>query len=105
MRIHEATYLEHFGIKGQKWGIRNQKRLNRAKRVAKGKASKKEVASFLLTDTSSTSVRRNKGIKGAAASRVRELQNRKDRIKKGEATVKDFLALHEGDRLVILGRA
>jgi hypothetical protein len=104
MIVEEATYLEHFGKKGMKWGKRNQSRLERANRVASGKASKGEKAAFYLTDTSRSSVKRNKGLEGAAASRVRELQGRKDRIKKGEATVKDFLALKGGDKLWITGK-
>jgi t-SNARE complex subunit (syntaxin) len=97
-------FIEHYGKKGMKWGQRNQKRLERANRVAGGTASKKEAAAFFLTDTSRYSVRKNKGIKGAAASRARELQGRKDRILKGEATVKDILALYGGDRLRITGK-
>ena len=104
MIIDDEVYLEHYGKKGMKWGTRNQKRLDRANRVASGKASKGEKTAFFLTDTSRSSVKRNKGITGAAASRARELQGRKERIKKGQATAKDFLALKGGDRLWISGK-
>lgn len=105
MIIEEDEFLEHYGKKGMKWGTRNQKRLDRANRVASGTASRGEKTAFALTDTSKHSIKKNKGLKGAAASRARELQGRKDRIEKGEATVKDMLALLGGDRLRITGKA
>ncbi len=97
--------LIHYGKKGMKWGVRNEKRLQRAVRVGSGTATRKERVAFSQVDTSSLSVIRNKSLEGAAQSRARELQGRKDRIQKGEATVKDFLALHGGDRLLITGKA
>jgi hypothetical protein len=105
MSTEVESFIEHFGKKGMKWGVRRQKRLARAQRVATGKSSKGETAAFLLTDTSRASVKRNKGVAGAAASRVRELKGRKERIQKGEAKVKDMLALYGGDRLWITGKA
>ncbi len=104
MIVDEKAYLEHYGKKGMQWGKRNQRRLDTAKRVASGVATKGEKRAFYLTDTSRSSVKRNKGIEGAAASRARELQGRKDRIKKGEATVRDLLALKGGDKLWITGK-
>lgn len=104
MILTEDDYLQHFGVKGMKWGVRRQRRLDRASRVASGKASKGEKFAFMMLDTSRASVSRNKGIQGAAASRVRELQSRKDRIQSGQAKVKDFIALNGGDRLWISGK-
>lgn len=101
----DIEFLEHFGTKGMKWGVRKERRLDRAKRVASGNAGRADVARFIMTDTSKASVKRNKGIQGAAASRVRELEGRKARIEMGRATVKDYLALHGGDRLWITGKA
>ncbi|MBA2727660.1 MAG: hypothetical protein H0U49_05755 [Parachlamydiaceae bacterium] len=97
--------LTHFGTKGMKWGVRRENRLNRAKRVASGKATVGEKARFTLTETSAVSVARNKGLTGAAKSRVRELEVRKARIKTGKATARDLIALHGGDKLFITGRA
>lgn len=97
--------LAHYGVKGMKWGVRRENRLNRARRVASGTASRREKFAFSLTDTSKSSVKRNKDLKGAAASRVRELEARKARIQKGEARVKDLIALYGGDRLWISGKA
>lgn len=98
------VFLEHVGVKGMKWGKRNQSRLDRANRVASGTASGKDKTVFFLTDTSKSSIKRNKGLTGAGASRARELQGRKDRIKKGEQTVKDLIALSGGDKLWITGK-
>ena len=73
-------FLEHYGVKGMKWGKRNQKRLDRAKRVASGKASLRQKTAFALTDTSSASINRNNGLAGAGRVRAQELQRRKTRI-------------------------
>lgn len=97
--------LAHFGVKGMKWGVRRQSRLDRVSRVANGTASKLDKARVAYTDVSVASLTRNKGLRGAAASRQRELEGRKQRILKGEATTKDLLALHGGDKLWITGKA
>lgn len=97
-------FLEHHGVKGQKWGIRNQQRLDRVARVARGTATRGERTSFALTETSAVSLLRNRGIQGAAIARERELRARKKRILAGKASVLDFLALHGGDKLIITGK-
>lgn len=94
-------FLEHVGVKGMKWGVRRQKRLDRLNRVAKGKSTRGERARVLLTETSNLSLGRHGGLQGAAANRAKQLAARKKRIQKGQATVKDLLALHGADRLVI----
>jgi hypothetical protein len=104
MLIDEEVYLEHYGVLGMKWGVRKDRRLQRAERVASGKASRGERVRFALTDTSAASVRRNKGLEGAAANRARELSARKERIQAGKTTVRDIIALSGGDRLMVLGR-
>jgi hypothetical protein len=37
-------FFEHFGIKGMHWGIRNQQRLDRVSRVARGTDHRRKVA-------------------------------------------------------------
>ncbi len=98
-------FLEHFGVKGMKWGKRNQKRLARANRVGKGTASKGDKAIFALTDTSANSISRNKGLQGAGKIRAKELGRRKARIEAGKAGVRDYIALKGGDKLFITGSA
>lgn len=104
MIVDEEAFLEHYGKKGMKWGIRNERRLQRAKRVASGKGSKLDKVGFALTDTSTVSIGRHGSVKGAAKSRVRELQGRKRRMNRGTAGAKDILALLGGDRLWITGK-
>ncbi len=96
--------LEHAGVKGMKWGVRREKRLQRATRVADGTASTKDKAGFFLTDTSKSAMNRNGGMAGAAAVRAKELSGRKERITSGNAKVSDAVALLGGDRLWISGK-
>lgn len=96
-------FLEHYGVKGMKWGVRRDRRLSRARRVARGTASKKDKTIFALTDTSAKSIKKNDGLAGAARVRANELARRKKRINEGRATVKDLIALNGGDRLLITG--
>lgn len=35
-------FIEHFGIKGMRWGIRNQHQLDRVPRVARGTAARRQ---------------------------------------------------------------
>jgi hypothetical protein len=92
--------LAHVGVKGMKWGKHRQRRLDRVTRVASGKGSVIDKARVFGTEVSAASAKRNKGFQGAVASRQRELEGRKKRIESGQATVKDFLALHGGDKWI-----
>lgn len=94
-----ADTLEHHGTKGMKWGVRREGRLALNQRVATGTGSKSDQVRVALTQVSSHSVKKSGGLQPAAANKVKELEARKARIQKGEATVRDFLALHGGDRL------
>ena len=96
-------FLEHYGVKGMKWGTRRQNRLSRAQRVGSGKGSTKDKLGFALTDTSSIAIARRGGLQGAAKARASELKGRKARIQKGKGNVRDFLALNGADRLVVTG--
>lgn len=103
-------FLEHHGVKGQRWGIRkapqrlsrfdeqNIGRLSRAKRVAKGTGSAGD-KSKTLARQSVVSLIRGGGLQGAAANDVHQLEARRKRIKTGKATVIDILAIHGGSQL------
>lgn len=98
-------WLAHFGVKGMKWGVRRQQRLDRLNRVAEGKGSFRDKAKVLLTETSQASLARNHGLKGAARARAQGLDARKKRIEAGQAKVSDLLALHGGDKIFIVAKA
>ncbi len=40
MLIDEDIYLEHYGVKGMQWGIRNDRRSQRSNKVASKSTSK-----------------------------------------------------------------
>lgn len=71
-QLTSNDYLAHFGVKGMRWGVRRERRLQRANRVASGTASKRDRIGFSLTDTSNASVIRNKGLQGAASVRAKD---------------------------------
>jgi hypothetical protein len=98
----DVDELIHYGKKGMRWGVRQQYRLDRANAVAKGTASRATKARFAITETSGLSIARGGGVKGAAASKAKQLGARKERIERGDATVKDLLANYGGDRLLYL---
>jgi hypothetical protein len=83
-------FIEHFGKKGMKWGVRNQRRLDIARRVSKGTGSMSDsIRSF--GRQSVISLIRGKGLRGAAARDVLKLQAAKARIKTGKATTRDLI--------------
>jgi hypothetical protein len=92
-------YLEHFGVKGMRWGVRRQRRLERLQRVGAGRGSGRDNAIVGLTEVSAVSLGRGGGLRGAARNRAAELQSRRDRIETGQATARDLLMLRGGDRL------
>lgn len=93
----EEFLLEHSGVKGMKWGVRRkqkrtarqQKRIDRVRRVAGGTGSKtdKFVSSMIV-------VPGFRGIRGAtrgAQLHLNALQKEKDKILAGKAKAKDLL--------------
>lgn len=93
------SYFEHAGVKGMKWGVRKQKRLDRLNRVAAGQGNRRDRANVRLTEISSKNYVKNKGLEGAARSKASRMSARRDRILRGEATAKDLIAHYGGDRL------
>lgn len=81
--------LKHFGVKGMKWGVRKQRELDRANRVAGGTASKGEKIGLLL-NTSLGELAVNKGsLRRVAKGKAFILQAQKERIESGKVTVGD----------------
>lgn len=85
------AYLEHYGVKGMKWGTRQQTRLNASKRVAAGKARDGDKAIVLGKQSTISIIRSGGNIKKMAARDAMKLEASKERIKSGEATVRDLI--------------
>jgi hypothetical protein len=96
-------FLEHFGVKGMRWGVRRQARLERVQRVAAGTASAGERLRFAFTDTSTLAILRRGGAGGAAAARVSQIERQRDTIQSGQVRVRDALGVY-GSRFIVTGR-
>lgn len=102
--MYEKT-LSHYGKKGMKWGVRGEtSRLSRLDRVASGTGSRADKTRVALTEVSTSSVKKNQGLSGAAANKAANIRIREERISLGKASVKDILARHGGDHIFDTGR-
>lgn len=86
----DIDFLEHFGVKGMKWGVRQQKRLDMTKRVAEGKGSLGDRVRVAGAQSMISNIR-GKNLKGAAARQVKDLENLKRRMDLGRTTTGDYL--------------
>jgi hypothetical protein len=90
-------FLEHYGVKGQKWGIRRrriakqQKRIDRLRRVEVGKGSKtdKFIAGYAQVPLQNLIL--GKGLKGGAARTLNKTRDTKTKILNGERKTQDLL--------------
>lgn len=85
----DIEFLEHFGVKGMKWGVRQQARLDRTNRVAAGKGSFGDKARVASTQSYAT-LARGHGLKGAAKIQAKDLENLKTRMDLGRTTASDY---------------
>lgn len=91
--------LLHYGVKGQRWGVRNvhlekvKKATDKLDRVASGTASRREKFS-VASRTSLVDLATKGGLKGASANNSQILKDHAERLDKGEAKVRDLLALY-----------
>lgn len=84
--------LEHYGTKGMKWGVRKEAALQRNTRLATGTASRREKLGYKLSVSGlDLYVAKKGGFSSVAQMRMTALQQQKDRINRGEATVRDKL--------------
>lgn len=103
----DLNTLAHYGVRGMKWGIRKRYVANKTKgtqildRVASGKGSVLDKALVGATATPYGLIK-NKGFRGEAAARSKELKAHIHRIETGKATVRDKLALYGDTRLTDL---
>jgi hypothetical protein len=90
----DTYFLEHYGQKGMKWGVRRAKRASNLVKVGQGKGSKGEKFKAAM-NVSAVDLVRGKGLKGAAAAKGKRIQDRTKRIKNGNAKARDLL-IHYG---------
>jgi hypothetical protein len=96
--------LEHFGVKGMKWGVRKgytsriSNKAAAARRVSEGKASVVDKVRIHGT-TSSADFIKGGGFKGGARVRADRDEAHVQRINEGKATTLDLIKLYGGARI------
>lgn len=110
MIVDEDKFLEHYGKKGMKWGVRKvyaektQKKIDRFERVDKGTANKRDrFRSAAQTSGLEKAVAANRG-QSVAGMKAKALKEHIDRIEKGEARSIDMMAMYGSLTIVDLGR-
>jgi len=94
-------FLAHFGVRGMKWGVRKkynerqQKIVNRDKRVAEGKGSTLDKVKA-IGGSSVAELVANRGLKNTAKKHAEKRQDHLDRINNGEAKTRDLVRLYAG---------
>ncbi len=89
----DGPSLTHFGVKGMKWGVRKQRQLDTANRVATGKASTFEKVRFTLNTPVHELIRNGANVKKIAKGKAFLLQGQKDRFESGTSTKRDKVDL------------
>lgn len=104
MIVDEDEFLEHYGKKGMKWGVRKsrgildsnqakrQKQADRLKRVGNKNSNLRDKGVAALT-TGTHHVVLAGGARKGAARKGQKLQEHIDRVEKGEVKVKDILRI------------
>lgn len=100
MIIDKDDYLEHYGKKGMRWGIREGKKVtgysrSGANRVSRNKAKINATVDLLETPLGIY-------IPTRKLQKIAGLQAQNDRIKRGETTVRDKLAIAGSTRISTL---
>lgn len=99
MIIDEKVYLEHFGVKGMKWGVRRQRREARLRDIASGRSGAAGKATAFTGYIGGPTVPRlgpidlikGRGIRGAAYRKSLREAARSKRFKTGKAKTSDYL--------------
>ena len=90
-------FLEHYGVKGMRWGVRRDRRANTLVKVGKGKGTRSEKTRAALT-TSPVDIVKGRGLKGGAKRRGERQLARNKRVRNGEASAKDYLVYYGGTK-------
>lgn len=101
-------FLEHFGVKGMHWGVRNkserrirrigkqQKRVDRFRRAEAGTASKGDKFILSMFAIPVVQILAEGGISDAASVSLTRERRRKEKILKGKRKTQDFLLKFQG---------
>lgn len=90
MIITAEDYIEHFGVKGMRWGVRRDRRANTHIKVGAGQGTLSDKVRSGLT-VGPVDLVKGRGFKGAAARKGLRQLERNERVRNGESTVKDKL--------------
>jgi hypothetical protein len=94
-------FLEHFGIKGMRWGVRRQRRNQALARAAKGNAGVlTKVRAF--REENIIDLVKGRGIRGGAKIREKRLRERIQRLKAGKGSARDIVVHYGSTRMVDL---
>jgi hypothetical protein len=105
MQIDEDAYLEHVGVKGMKWGVRRkikrtarqQKSVDRVRRVATGTASKRDKLFAATFQIPVTDLIAAKGSLSKSGQRIlTRADSNKAKIEAGKMKTTDFLMRLQG---------
>lgn len=96
------SYFKHAGVKGMKWGVRRERRVERLATAGKKNSTgiSKVRAATNLFPRAPVDLVKGRGVTGGAARRADRQRARNARVKSksGEASVKDFLVYYGGTR-------
>ena len=99
--ISEDAYLSHYGVKGMRWGVRRQRKLDSLKRVAEGTGSLNDKIGA-LNNVSLYKLAKHKGFRKAVGAEVKRQEEMKARLEAGEAKASDILRMIGTTRLIDL---
>lgn len=90
MLIDEASYIEHFGTKGMKWGVRRDRRVNNYRLVSKGGGNVgNKVRAY--GDLGPIDLVKGRGFRGGSARKAERIANSTKNIRAGKAGARDIL--------------
>jgi hypothetical protein len=87
----DIEFLEHYGVKGMKWGVRRRGRIDRTVRVGKGEGSKLDKVRVHGMFNPVDLVKTGGSFRESAARKGKRMANRNNRIARGKASVVDYL--------------
>jgi hypothetical protein len=94
-----SDFLEHHGVKGMKWGVRRNRRNEQLFKRASEKGASLATKVRAGSRTGLIDLARGKGFRGAANIKYNRMTARTERMKAGQATVRDRI-VHIGSTRV-----